>query len=308
MPSWAATSTNAVLSLRHSASAAPDWLARNRSRSPSLSVSSQQAPTVGRGSVGPTPTKTWRELAAVVAEQLVVAGAIGRVDVEIAVVVVVDPVGLAGRSAGDGQADLGGDVGELPAVVAQHLGELVGRRRAAEQVDVAVAVVVAPAQAAQLVAAGLRHAQPPRRRWSARPCRCGRAALRRCRATRRDRGRRRCRSRPRRSSTSWGRRTARAAPPRTAGRRRHGRGHQRRRRRCRRRQHARARAAAPATVSVVGEFVMASAPCALRGALRPCPDRATARGTRASTAAPADRCGASCRAAASCRSSSGRRP
>ena len=76
-------------------------------------MSSQQAPTVGRGSVGPDADEDVGELAAVVAEQLVVADAIGRVDVEIAVVVVVDPVGLAGRAIRDGQADLGGDVGEF---------------------------------------------------------------------------------------------------------------------------------------------------------------------------------------------------
>jgi hypothetical protein len=95
-----------------------------------------------------------------IAKQLVVAAAIGRVDVEITVVVVIDPIGLTGRSVGDGEADGSSNVGKLlPAVVAQHDRQLVSRRGATEQIDEAVAVEVAPAQAAELVAAGLRRSQ-----------------------------------------------------------------------------------------------------------------------------------------------------
>ena len=47
----------------------------------------------------------------------------------------------------------------LAAFVAQHDRQLVRRRGAAEQIDVAVAVEVAPAEATQFVAAGLGHAQ-----------------------------------------------------------------------------------------------------------------------------------------------------
>ena len=239
-----------------------------------------------------------RELAAVVAEQLVVAAAIGGVDVEVAVVVVVDPVGLAGRAVRgwSGRSSAATSVNFLPPSLRSTM--------------VSLSVGVEPPSRSMSPSPSKSPQLRPRSSWlpaCGMPT-CGADAVEHALVvaveahlagaerhreievavvvvvapgvgegvgTREQLGLHRCK--------------------RTAGRRRQP------GRRGRRRG---------------GDDGQASGGCRswlqLRALLEVGFDlgrvAATARGTRASTAAPADRCGASCRAAASCRSSSGRRP
>ncbi|MNL00035.1 hypothetical protein D3C87_1204530 [compost metagenome] len=96
----------------------------------------------------------------VVAIELVRAGAVGRVEVQLTVVVEIDPVGLTADPLGDGQVDLGGDLHEFfAAVVLPDIGAVLARNdrhhvRSAQQIDKAVAVEITPAEAADFIPPG----------------------------------------------------------------------------------------------------------------------------------------------------------